>query len=54
MIVVTLKLSRFNRAGPAPDGSWVYYKDSTGTETFTLEEIANLADTGISYFNTQA
>ena len=44
----------FDHAGPGPNGEWYYYTDSDGTDTYTLEEVANLAETGISYWNTQS
>jgi hypothetical protein len=46
--------AEFNRAGPEPDGSWNYYTDFQKSGTYTLEQVANLADTGIYYYNTQA
>lgn len=45
--------AEFNRAGPGPDGSWTYYTDYAKTGTYTLDQIASLADTGIYYYNTQ-
>jgi len=44
----------FDHAGPGPNGEWHYFTDMDMTNTFTLEEVANLAETGISYWNTQA
>ncbi|KAL9110268.1 MAG: hypothetical protein Q9227_005175 [Pyrenula ochraceoflavens] len=46
--------AEFDRAGPEPDGSWVYYTDFDKTGTYTLEEVAALADTGAYYYNTLA
>ncbi|EPE31858.1 hypothetical protein GLAREA_11940 [Glarea lozoyensis ATCC 20868] len=46
--------AEFNRAGPEADGSWNYYTDSKKTGTYTLDQVAALADTGIYYYNTQA
>ncbi|KAK4613701.1 hypothetical protein CLAFUW4_09153 [Fulvia fulva] len=44
----------FDHAGPQPDGSWVYYTDYDKTGTYTLEEVAMLANTGACYYNTMA
>lgn len=44
----------FDHAGPGPNGEWYYYTNMDQTDTFTLDEVANLAESGISYWNTQA
>jgi hypothetical protein len=37
-------LDEFERAGPGPQGAWLYYADSEATKPMTLDEVASLAE----------
>ncbi|CAD0085541.1 unnamed protein product [Aureobasidium mustum] len=37
-------LDEFERAGPGPEGAWLYYADSEATKPMTLDEVASLAE----------
>ncbi|KAJ4298835.1 hypothetical protein N0V90_004077 [Kalmusia sp. IMI 367209] len=37
-------IDQFNHAGPGPNGEWSYYKTQAGNDTYTLEEVAMLAE----------
>ncbi|MCJ1363531.1 hypothetical protein MMC16_002638 [Acarospora aff. strigata] len=45
--------AEFDRAGPEPDGSWVYYTDLSKSGTYSIDEVAALADRPIYYYNTK-
>ncbi|KAL9124669.1 MAG: hypothetical protein Q9217_006026 [Psora testacea] len=45
--------AQFDRAGPEPDGSWIYYTDLNKSNTYSIEEVAALADRPIYYYNTK-
>ena len=36
--------AEFDRAGPGPNGEWTYYADQDGNSTYTLNEVALLAE----------
>lgn len=44
--------SEFETTGPGPNGSWIYYSDWDRTSILTIEEIANLPNTGGHFFTT--
>ncbi|GLB09939.1 hypothetical protein AtubIFM57258_005871 [Aspergillus tubingensis] len=45
--------ARFDRSGPGPNGEWSYYLDEYGTVPITNDEIAQLAETGGSFWSTR-
>ncbi|MCJ1396661.1 hypothetical protein MMC18_009553 [Xylographa bjoerkii] len=45
--------AEFDRAGPEPDGSWVYYTDLNKSGTYSIDEVAALVDKPIYYYNTK-
>lgn len=45
--------AEFDRAGPGPDGSWFYYTDYDMSSTYSIDEVAALADRPIYYYNTK-
>ena len=45
--------AEFDRAGPGPDGSWLYYTDLNKSGTYSIDEVAALADRPVYYYNTK-
>jgi hypothetical protein len=45
--------SRFERAGPGPNGSWAYFADPNGTRELSLVEVSELGVGRRSFWGTQ-
>ncbi|MCJ1486015.1 hypothetical protein MMC06_006191, partial [Schaereria dolodes] len=45
--------AEFDRAGGEADGSWIYYTDFNKSSTYSIDEVAALADKQIYYYNTK-